>query len=540
MQFRSTALCALAAGALFFSGRSAFAATPGCSAQGPLNPAFPQHLLIGIAADSADDTWAATSGTKWDSQWVYFSGQAGNNWYNGFGYSPADGSWVDSFFTTIDSYGFIPGIHLYNMGYGHAGGDSGILTEVQDSSWTKEYFTEFKALMTHAKSFGKPVIVMLEGDSFGYLELLSNNDPTVMAAVASTGMPELQGLPNTLAGFGMAFLAIRKSVGAYNVAMGPDTAYWAANGDIMNFPPADTDPLQSHVDHQWQFFGSFVGPNQTGDRFDFSASCPDSGDCKGYTDGRPCWDPSDTASVNTPSINRYIQWLQLYNQKSGVRWLLTQTPLGNSQHRNVPFDGTPRSGYGDNHAEYLFQVESPASTTIRDTHLANYANAGVWTIWFGNSDDGDTPATDLWKDNQPFLKTHVALVNNNGGFAIGGSNSVICGGDGGATQTGSGSSSVGGTSGGSSSRGASTSGASGASGSSGSASRGGVSGSSASSGRGQSSSSTHLTGTSGGASNGGTASHSGGCSVGSVGTGGSIFGFAALALGLVLRRRRQS
>jgi MYXO-CTERM domain-containing protein len=533
MQLRSTALCALAAGALFLSGRSAFAATPGCSAAGPLNPAFPQHLLIGIAADTADDTWASTSGTKWDVQWSYFSGQAGNNWYNGFNSAPADGSWVDGFFSTIDGYGIIPGIHLYNVGYNHAGGDSGILTEVQDSSWTKEYFTEFKALMTHAKKFGKPVIVMLEQDSWGYLELQSNNDPTVMAAVASTGLPELQGLPNTLAGFGMAFLAIRKSVGAYNVALGPDMAYWASGGDIMNFPPSDTQDLQSFVDHQWQFFGSFVGPNQTGDRFDFSVSCPDSADCKSYTDGRPCWDPSDTASVNTPSINRYIQWLHLYNQKSGTRWLLTQVPLGNSQHRNVPFDGTARSGYGDNKAEYLFQVESPASTTIRDTHLANFANAGVWAIWFGSSDDGDTPSTDLWKDNQPFLNTHVKLVNNSGGFAIGGTNSVVCGGDGGAGNTGGGGSSSGGSSVGTSG-GASTGGGSGGSGS---AAGGGTSGGSGSSARGQSGSSTRQTGNSG---NGAAPSQSGGCSVGAVGTGGSIFGFAALALGLVLRRRRHS
>jgi MYXO-CTERM domain-containing protein len=529
MPFRSTALRALAAGAFAlcaFSGTNAFADTPGCSAAGSLNPAFPQRLLIGIASDSADDTWASTSGTKWDVQWVYFSGQAGNNWYNGFGGGPADGSFADDFFSTIDSYGFIPGIHLYNMGYTHSGGDPGLLAEVQDSSWTKEYFTEFKSLMTHAKKFGKPVMVLLEGDSFGYLENLSNNDPTVMAAVASTGLPELASLPNTLAGFGMAFLAMRKSVGAYNVVMGPDTAYWAAQGDIMNFAPSDSDDLQSHVDFQWQFFGSFVGPNQTGDRFDFSASCPDANDCKAYTDGHPCWDPSDTASVDTPSINRYLQWLHLYNQKSGTRWLLTQTPIGNSQHRNVPFDGTARSGYGDNRAEYLFQVESPASTTIRDTHLANFANSGVLGIWFGSSDDGDTPATDLWKDNQPFLKTHVALVNNSGGFAIAGANAVACGGDGGTTTGGGGSSS------------GSASGTSGASSSGGSSARSGSSGGaqhSSSSAR-----SIDTSGAGGGSGNGDASSNRGGCSVGVAGGSGSIFGLMTVALGLFLRRRRQS
>ena len=124
-------------------------------------------------------------------------------------------------------------------------------------------------------------------------------------------------------------LAIRKSVGAYNVAMGPDTPYYAANGDIMNFAPADTDNMAPHVAYAWNFFGPFVGPNASGDTFDFTASCPDASDCAAYTDGRPCWDPSDTASVNTPSINRYLQWLSLFNKMSGVNWMLHQVPLGN-------------------------------------------------------------------------------------------------------------------------------------------------------------------------------------------------------------------
>src|SRR5262249_6729620 len=155
---------------------------------------------------------------------------------------------------------------------GHDTGDSGILTEIQNATWTKEYFTEWKALMQRAKKFGKPVIIVLEGDSFGFLENLTKNDPTVSAAVESTGLPELAGLPNTVAGFGLAYLAIRKSVGAYNVAIGPDTPYYAAMGDIMNFPPSDTEDLQPHVDFQWKFFGPLgAGKNATGDTFDFTA-----------------------------------------------------------------------------------------------------------------------------------------------------------------------------------------------------------------------------------------------------------------------------
>jgi hypothetical protein len=496
---------------------AARAQTPGCTAKGVIAPAFPTHMLIGIASNGPDDTWAQQSGTKWDVQWMYLTGQSGNNWYNNYGYGAADGSYIDGFFSAIQAKGFIPGIHLYNIGYGHDGGDSGILTEIQDPSWTTSYFNEFKVLMQKAKTFGKPVVIVLEGDSFGFLENLTTNNPGVMAAVASTGIPELAGLPNTVAGFGMAYLALRKAAGAYNVAMGPDTPYYAAQGDIMNFAPSDTSALAPHVAFQWSFFGPWVGPNATGDRFDFTASCPMAGDCASYTDGRPCWDPRDGASVNTPSINRYVQWLELFNQISGVHWMLHQVPLGNSQHLNIPFNAsTARSGYKDNKAEYLFQVEAPATMAIRDQHMANFANAGVVGMLFGSSDDGDSPANDLWTDNQPFLKTHVALLNNAGGFTIargGGS----CG-DAGLTSSSSSSSSGGTSSGGTGSGGTS----------SGSGSSGG--GTTSSSGAGASSSG-GATGSSGGSGTGGTSSGSGAASSGGGGSPNADGGFGGTASG---------
>src|SRR4051812_40569968 len=227
---------------------------------------LPSHFMIGWGAGSYDDKWAKNSGTAYDVQWTYLSGQHGQNWYNTWGGGASDGSWLDGMLSTIDGLGLIPGIHLYNMGYGHDGGDSGLLTEVQDATWTKNYFTEFKVMLQKIKSFGKPVIIVLEGDSFGMLSLLTKNDPSTKAAVASSGLAELADLPNTVAGFGQAFLALRKSVGVTNVAMGPDTPYYAANGDIMNFGPQDTDALQPHVDYQWSFFGALgVGENATGD-----------------------------------------------------------------------------------------------------------------------------------------------------------------------------------------------------------------------------------------------------------------------------------
>lgn len=389
-------------------------------------PGLPAHLLMGWGANY-DDTWAQKSGVKFDVQWMYLSGQSGNDWYNDFGYGSADGSFLTTILTTIDGYGFIPGIHLYNIGYGHDTGDAGLLTEVQTTGFMTSYFAEFKAMMQKAKAFGKPVIIVLEGDSFGMLSLLTSNNQNTMAAVASTGMAELQGLPNTIAGIGLAYLAIRKSVGATNVLMGPDTPYYAASGDIMNFPPSDTDPLASHVSYLWSFFGPFgVGANATGTTFDFSASCPRAADQDDYTnhaapgyDGRDPWSASDGASVDSPSVNRYAQFLQLYHQTSGRPWVLHQVPIGNSQHSDTTYSASvARSGYKDILVEYLLQYESPASTSLRAQHLGNFANAGVVGFLFGFSDDGDMPTNDLWSDGKPFFSTHVDALQKAGGYSL--------------------------------------------------------------------------------------------------------------------------
>ena len=42
--------------------------------KGDVPAALPARLLIGTSADSPGDDWMASSGTRWDVRWVYFSG----------------------------------------------------------------------------------------------------------------------------------------------------------------------------------------------------------------------------------------------------------------------------------------------------------------------------------------------------------------------------------------------------------------------------------------------------------------------------------
>lgn len=402
----------------------------GRSVKGPIPALLPAHMLIGNFAADDNETWMSQSGVKWDVRWVYLSGQHGNDWYNVWGYGAADGAWMSDWLTQCDQQGFIPGIHLYNIGYGHDQGDSGLLTEVRTASFVANYFTEFKALMQKAKAFGKPIIIVLEGDSFGMIEGLTNNDPTASATIASSGLADLQGLPNTVAGLGLAYLQIRKSVAAYNVAMGPDVPAYEANGDIMH---GDNSTLQPHVDFQSKFFLPFgLGENVTGDRFDFAASNPLSADADYYRlvngDSSRWWDASDSAPVNSLSFNRYAEWLRLFNQATGVRWVLHQLPIGNSNNLNTasdcdnPTDAcTPRTGYKDNRPEYFLNYDAPSSKTIRDAHLAKFADAGVFALLFGGTEGGSTTSyNDTWTDGKLFLKSRVEqlVADTNGGFPI--------------------------------------------------------------------------------------------------------------------------
>jgi hypothetical protein len=240
-----------------------------------------------------------------------------------------------------------------------------------------------------------------------------------------------------VAGFGLAFLALRRAVGASNVVMGLDVEQSAANGDFLDHGASDA--VAPHVAYQYGAYLQNLGlvPNQTGETFDFVAACPSYADADLYAaDGDPgfWWDASDGASVNVPSFNRYVSWLSLFNQASRLPWILWQVPIGNSNSPDVPNQegawagpypggyalppgcaagattGCP-GGYKDNRAEYLLGTE-------RDQHLATLAGAGVIGLWFGAATQAADQTDDYYSDGQLFLKSRAGAFLAAGGLAL--------------------------------------------------------------------------------------------------------------------------
>ncbi len=380
----------------------------GAAASGVVPAGLPARLGVGLFSDHGD-TWMRDSGVRWDLRYRYFT----KGWVNNWGWSDSDGSWGLSYLRECDQQGFIPAIQYYQMNGEPGGGEAQFYEKTRNAGTMRSYFGDFKILMQRVKDFGKPVVVLLEADGYAFIQQQSGDNPGAYAAVADTGMPELAGLSNSAAGWGQAFLQIRKSVGANNAILGIHVSAWASGKDIAHFNV--TDPLEPEVSKVYTFLSKLgLGPNPTGETYDVLVGDPLDRDADYYRleHGQDrWWDPSDGASIHSKSFNRYAEWLRLWNETASRRWVLWQLPLGNSSHLNVPNNGGPRQGYRDNRVEYFFGNGT--------AHLTKFADAGVIALLFGAGASGQSSYTnDLHTDGQPYLKGRAGSILNAGGVAI--------------------------------------------------------------------------------------------------------------------------
>lgn len=397
------------------AGTRAFLA--GESASGPIPTGLPARVMVGLFEDTGA-SWMKSSGVRWDARYRYLT----KGWANNWGFGAYDGSFALNYFREGDTQGCVPAVQYYQI-FGEArGGEAATLSKLQNASLMRAYFGDFKLLMQRAKDFGKPVLILLEADAFAFLQQQSNHNPNAAAAIASSGMPELAGLPNTVAGWGLAFLQIRKSVGASNALLGVHISAWASGKDIAHFNVAD--PLGPEVDKVHGFLAPLgLGANVTGQTFDVLVGDPLDRDADFYrlTQGQDrWWDASDSAPIASKSFNRYAEWLRLWNVKAQKRWVLWQIPLGNASSKNVYNNGAPSEGYKDNRPEYFF-----GSGTA---HIEKFANAGVIALLFGAGAGGQSSyGNDQYSDGQLFMKSRAGAILNAGGVPLaGGGGTPVC------------------------------------------------------------------------------------------------------------------
>jgi hypothetical protein len=418
------------------AGPAAEAVVAGGVAKGALPSGLPARELVGLFEDTGG-TWMKSSGVPWDVRYRYFT----KGWVNNWGFGAYDGSWGLGYMRECDGQRSIPAVQYYQMNGEVGGSESAFLAKVQNATTMRSYFGDFKLLMQRAKDFGKPVIILIEADGFGFLQQQTGGNTAAYAAIKDSGVAELAGLPNTVAGWGLAFLQLRKSVGAANAVLGIHISGWASGKDVAY--GSVTDPLSPEVDKVYNFLAPFgLAANVTGGTWDVLVGDPLDRDSDYYVlvqGQNRWWDASDTASISSKSFNRYAEWVRLWNVKAAKRWILWQIPLGNSNHRNVANDGSARAGYKDNRPEYFFGNGT--------AHMAKFADAGVIGLLFGAGAGGQSSyQNDNYSDGQLFMKSRAGAILQAGGVTLATGATTGAGGSGGTTGRG-GTTGTGGTTG---------------------------------------------------------------------------------------------
>jgi hypothetical protein len=256
---------------------------------------------------------------------------------------------------------------------------AGVFDNLRSTATMHAYWQDIELLFRRLGAFSSPIVVHVEPDLWGYAEQASSKDsaPSVSARVAATGLPELAGLPDTIAGFAQALVRLRDRF-APNVLLGYHLSVWGTNVDIALSDPADAtvDALAARAA---AFYTSLHAP--------FDVAFAEFGDRDAafrelvYGDGGASW-------WDSGDFDRHARFLGRFVALTGKRLVLWQIPLGNTRMRAM--DNT-WGHYQDNRVEWLLDDGSRA-------HLMRYVDAGVVALLFGGGADGTTCSCDAQHD----------------------------------------------------------------------------------------------------------------------------------------------
>lgn len=263
------------------------------------------------------------------------------------------------------------------------------LGNLRNPATMRALYADLRLLFQRVNGTG-PAVVHVEPDLWGYAQQAARGDDasTVPAVVASSGDPDLSGLPNTLAGFAQATVRLRDRY-ARNVRLAYHLSVWGTNTDI-----ALQDPPMREVDRLAARAARFE--RSLGARFDYAfAEFSDrDADFKRliYGDGGASWwRPAD--------FSRDIRFDSRFSRAARLKLFKWQIPLGNTLMRAM--DDT-WGHYQDNRVQWLLGASSRA-------HLARYRRAGVVAFLFGGGADGTTCACDARHDGA----TNPAPIDGN-------------------------------------------------------------------------------------------------------------------------------
>jgi hypothetical protein len=315
------------------------------------------HFLVGMGNDLNNDhsmDGAYTLGVTMDLHYAYMVGLPGQGGWPDWN---SNGSFVNILADSADSQGTAPMYTLYAM----ATLGDGNLVGLGMDSFMQPYWDGAKLLFQRIAMFGKPALVHVEPDFWGYAEQMSGGDPGALAVRISGLAPDCAGLPDDLSGMGHCFLKLAHTY-APSALVGFHASRWAGPAaEMVSFlngiGAGEADLIvEDMLDRDAGCFEAHTDPN-----------------CQ-RNDGPWYWDESNQS---TPNFHDFLDWAKAIGDGLHRPVLWWQVPFG------VPSTspGGTAGHYRDNRVHYIF------------SHVAEFIAAGGLGVTFGTGAGNQTYIT---------------------------------------------------------------------------------------------------------------------------------------------------
>ena len=331
------------------------------------------------------------SAARIDLRYQYLAGgvDSGNGWstWN------EDGTFVSRYVSESRAAGVLPVLTYYMLlqSKPDSPGDEAEKdrANLRDPALMRRYYADLRLALQRA-ALG--AVLHVEPDLWGYLQLAAGRGDdagTVPAAVASSGDPELDGLPDTAAGFAQAVVRLRDRH-APRVILAWHLSSWGTNDShtANDLPAARIDALAAR---SAAFYRSLNA------RFDLIFN--DDADLDDCFRRKILGEASPGHHWGRCDVARHLRYVRGVTQRTGTPVALWQLPVGN---RRLP-DTWGR--FRDNRVDLLLGSRR---------NLAAARRAGIVGLLFGAGTDGcTTPATDggnLFRRARAYARRPISLA----------------------------------------------------------------------------------------------------------------------------------
>ncbi len=382
------------------------------------------RLHFGLAnSPGTDFNWFVSSGVPWHYRYQYLAGGVNNGggstdpcgpnggWQTWN--SPA-GQFVTDYVTASVAQKAIPVFTYYEIVQSNPspGVEAAELTKISTVCTMQAYWADVTVLMQRVGASGAQVVVHVEPDFWGFMEQ-QNADPTMLSAVvASSGNPDLAGLPNTVAGMGLAFLKLRDKY-APNALLAIHASSWASNVDIATDQRSTVDPA-AEADKVIAFINKagLVGNPSGITPWDviFNDVADHDAAWYGAASNVHWWDRNN---VVFPNFTRWLAFMSRMHTDTGLPLIEWQVPVGNQYFDTM---NNTDGHYQDNRAEYFIAHPTQLTAAGIVAVLFGKANAGQTNYWDEKGDLVTNPApVSSWQCN--LCNNHTSTVaDDDGGF----------------------------------------------------------------------------------------------------------------------------